>query len=89
MITIKQEKGKSLIEVLNEKMGTIRAYLGNNVLDEVSAYTDESMNLPATEVRYYTLHTEGPNYEISDACDYYFYTNNEIYKFGLTPVILI
>ena len=36
MITIKQEKGKSLIEVLNEKMATIGDYLGNQELTEVA-----------------------------------------------------
>lgn len=41
---------KSLIEVLNEKMATIGDYLGNRELTEVSDY--ESMEKPATEVRY-------------------------------------
>lgn len=88
MITIKQEKGKSLIEVLNEKMATIGGYLGNQELTEVSDYDDESMEYPATEVRYYTLHTEGRIFD-KELCDYYFTTNCGEYRFGLTPVILI
>lgn len=88
MITIMQEKGKSLIEVLNEKMATIGDYLGNRELTEVSDYDDESMEKPATEVRYYTLHTEGPMFEL-DLCDYYFTTNYDEYRFGLSHVILI
>ena len=40
MITIMQEKGKSIIEVLNEKMATIGDYLGNRELTEVSDYDD-------------------------------------------------
>lgn len=88
MITIKQEKGKSLIEVLNEKMATIGGYLGNQELTEVSDYDDESMELPATEVCYYTLHTDGTLF-YNGLCDYYFTTNCGEYRFGLTPVILI
>ena len=88
MITIMQEKGKSLIEVLNEKMATIGDYLGNRELTEVSDYDDESMELQATEVRYYTLHTDGIAFD-KELCDYYFTTNCGEYRFGLTPVILI
>ena len=88
MITVKQEKGKSLIEVLNEKMATIGGYLGNQELTEVSDYDDESMEYPATEVRYYTLHTDGLTFD-QGLCDYYFTTNCGEYRFGLTPVILI
>lgn len=88
MITIKQEKGKSLIEVLNEKMATIGYYLGNRELTEVSDYDDESMGYPATEVRYYTLHTDDQVFD-EELCDYYFTTNCGEYRFGLTFEILI
>lgn len=88
MITIVQEKGKSLIEVLNEKMATIGDYLGNRELTEVTDCEDDSMYIPATEVRYYTLHTDGPLFD-NGGCDYYFATNDMEYQFGLTAVILI
>ena len=88
MITIVQEKGKSLIEVLNEKMATIGDYLGNRELTEVTDCEDDSMYIPATEVRYYTLHTDDPLFD-NGGCDYYFATNNMEYQFGLTAVILI
>ena len=88
MITIVQEKGKSLIEVLNEKMATIGGYLGNRELTEVSDYDDESMEKPATEVRYYGLHIDDSTFD-EGLCDYYFTTNCGEYRFGLTPIILI
>ena len=71
MITIKQEKGKSLIEVLKEKMATIGDYLGNRELTEVTDCEDDSMYIPATEVRYQTLHTDGPLFANGwcDDCD--------------------
>lgn len=88
MITIVQEKGKSLIEVLNEKMATIGYYLGNQELTEVSDYDDESMEYPATEARYYSLHTDDRIFD-EELCDYYFTTNCGEYRFGLTSEILI
>ena len=84
-IIIEQEKGKSIIDTLNEKMATISKYLGLE-LTEVLDYSGIGMDILASETHYYTLHTNGL---FSGGCDYSFTTNGGIYNFGLTLANLI
>ena len=89
-IIIKVEKGKSLVEVLNEKMATIGEYLGQN-LTEVLDYSSVGMDILAAKTQYYILHTNNLFNGNKCNCDYYFTTNANygIYQFGLTYANLI
>lgn len=85
MVIIKQEKGKSIIDALNEKMAAISDYLGLE-LTEVLDYSSVGMDILASETHYYTLHTNGL---FNGGCDYYFTTNGGAHNFWLTHANLI